>query len=136
MTPDDTQGSATARVEPVRHVAQAVRSMPPHAHSPVDLVTAPISGRWKTLILWQLYRTDGTVRFSDLLRAMPGLTPRMLARQLRELEGDGLVYREVWPVVPPRVDYGLTERGESLRPVLDAMCRWGKANGWTGVGFD
>lgn len=82
-----------------------------------------IGGRWKVLIVWQLFR--GARRFSELLRALDGITQKMLTQQLRELERHGVVHRTVYPQVPPKVEYSLTPLGESLRPVVDAMCAWG-----------
>lgn len=90
---------------------------------PVEITLDVISGRWKTVILYHLF--DGTKRFSELRRAMSGVTQKMLTQQLRELEADGVVHRMVYPQVPPRVEYSLTPLGVSLRPVVDAMCRWG-----------
>jgi DNA-binding HxlR family transcriptional regulator len=75
------------------------------------------------LIVWQLFQ--GTRRFSQLRRDIAGITQKMLTRQLRELEADGLVNRTVYREVPPRVEYSLTRRGSSLKPVIDAMCQWG-----------
>lgn len=92
-------------------------------HCPVETTLALIGGKYKALILWSLL--GETMRFSGLRRAVPAATPKMLTLQLRELEGDGLVHREVYPVVPPRVEYSLTEFGRSLRPVLEAMYAWG-----------
>ena len=83
-----------------------------------------IGGRWKVLILWHLF--PGRQRFSGLRRLMGGVTQKMLTQQLRELEADGVVSRKVYAEVPPRVEYTLTERGMSLRPVVDSMCKWGK----------
>ncbi len=70
--------------------------------------------------------TDGVQRFAELRRKTRGISDRILTRQLRELESDGIVQRDVFAEVPPRVEYSLTEYGESLRPVTDAMCQWGK----------
>lgn len=83
-----------------------------------------IGGKWKGIILWHLCHK--TLRFSQLRRRLDGITQKMLTQQLRELERDGLVHREVYPEVPPRVEYSLTERGLSLQPVLGEMCTWGK----------
>lgn len=94
-----------------------VRSCP--AQGALDV----IGGRWKILILWHLFR--GTQRFSELRRGMAGITPKMLTQQLREMEADGIVQRTVYPQVPPKVEYSLTPRGQSLKPILDAMCKWG-----------
>lgn len=92
-------------------------------HCPVDATITLIGGKYKSLILWNL--THKTLRFSELRREVPAATPKMLTQQLRELEADGLVAREVFPVVPPKVEYSLTELGKSIRPVLEAMYGWG-----------
>ena len=84
-----------------------------------------IGGKWKVVILFHLTR-DGTHRFADLRRKIPGVSERMLTQQLRELEEDGIVQRKVYPVVPPRVEYSLTEYGLTLRPITSLMCEWGK----------
>jgi len=83
-----------------------------------------IGGKWKPLVMYQL--KDGTLRFSQILsRVQPKITQRMLTKELRELEKDGLVIREVYPQVPPKVEYSLTEKGQSLMPILDQLCEWG-----------
>ena len=92
-------------------------------HCPVEATLALVGGKYKALILWKLMA--GALRFSELRRAVPGATPKMLTQQLRELETDGLVHREVYPVIPPRVEYSLTPFGLSIRPVLDSMYTWG-----------
>lgn len=92
-------------------------------HCPVEATLGMIGGKYKTLILWKLI--SGPMRFSELRRAVPAATPKMLTQQLRELEGDGLVHREIFPVIPPRVEYSLTEFGQSIRPVLESMYDWG-----------
>lgn len=92
---------------------------------PVAATLAVIGGKWKAVILYHL-TCDGTHRFAELRRRIPGVSERMLAQQLRELEGDGIVHREVYPEVPPKVEYSLTEYGKTLRPVTEAMCGWGK----------
>ncbi len=93
-------------------------------HCPVEATLGMIGGKYKTLILWKLI-SSGPMRFSELRRAVPAATPKMLTQQLRELEGDGLVHREIFPVIPPRVEYSLTEFGRSIRPVLESMYEWG-----------
>ncbi|RGR82324.1 winged helix-turn-helix transcriptional regulator [Heyndrickxia coagulans] len=90
-----------------------------------ELTLAVIGGKWKMLILWHLGK-EGTKRFSELKALMPGITQRMLVNQLRELEEDLIVHREVYPVVPPKVEYSLTEYGKSLMPILESMYQWGK----------
>ena len=85
-------------------------------HCPVEATLGLIGGKYKALILWRL--TDGTLRFSELQRIVTAATPKTLTTQLRELERDGLVARRVYAVVPPKVEYSLTERGRSIRPVL------------------
>jgi DNA-binding HxlR family transcriptional regulator len=92
-------------------------------HCPAEVTLGVIGGRWKVLILYELFQ--GVRRFSELLRAVSGITQKMLTQQLREMERDGIVQRTVYPQVPPKVEYRLTPRGESLKPVVNAMCRWG-----------
>ncbi|MDX1939595.1 MAG: helix-turn-helix domain-containing protein [Saprospiraceae bacterium] len=91
--------------------------------SPVNYTIRVIGGKWKPLIIWAIL--NGTNRFGALQRALPNITKKMLTSQLRELEADGILHREVFPVVPPRVDYSLTEKGMTLRPLLEMMCHWG-----------
>nr|RNJ68974.1 MAG: transcriptional regulator [Leptolyngbya sp. IPPAS B-1204] len=82
-----------------------------------------IGGRWKVLILRELFQ--GVRRFNELHRSLHGITQKMLTQQLRELEEDGIIHREVYLQVPPKVEYSLTETGETLKPILDAMHEWG-----------
>ena len=90
---------------------------------PVTATVEVIGGRWKPTILFHL--KDQPRRFNELRRLVPEATPKMLTQQLRELEGDGLIARKVYAVVPPKVEYSLTLRGESLFPILQAMYAWG-----------
>lgn len=92
-------------------------------HCPVEAAIDVIGGKWKPLILWAL--RDGTLRFSNLEDALPDITQKMLTKQLRELEQDGLIARKVYAQVPPKVEYSLTPSGESLMPTLDMLCEWG-----------
>ncbi|KYG99027.1 helix-turn-helix domain-containing protein [Bradyrhizobium sp. DOA1] len=85
-----------------------------------------IDGKWKGVILYHLQ--NGTQRFGELRRRMPGITQRMLTKQLRALEEDKLVVRKVYAEVPPRVEYCLSELGESLRPVIDILKAWGESH--------
>ncbi|MBO0588115.1 winged helix-turn-helix transcriptional regulator [Sporosarcina sp. E16_8] len=90
-----------------------------------ELTLAIIGGKWKMLVLWHLGK-EGTKRFGELKTLIPGITQRMLVNQLRELEDHLIVHREVYPVVPPKVEYSLTEHGRSLMPILETMYEWGK----------
>ena len=90
---------------------------------PVEATLDLIGGKYKALILWHL--SDGQLRFSELRKVISTATPKMLTQQLRELESQALIHREVFPVVPPKVDYSLTELGRSLLPILVAMRDWG-----------
>ena len=90
---------------------------------PVEATLELIGGKYKALILWHL--SEGKLRFSQLRDQIKGVTPKMLTQQLRELEAKMLIDRQVFPVVPPRVEYSLTELGKSLMPLLVAMRDWG-----------
>ncbi|WP_252312440.1 helix-turn-helix domain-containing protein [Sinobaca sp. H24] len=90
-----------------------------------ELTLSIIGGKWKMLIIWHLGK-EGTKRFGELKAMIPGITQRMLVTQLRELEEDQIVHREVYPVVPPKVEYSLTSHGETLIPILDVMYDWGR----------
>lgn len=90
----------------------------------VEVTLGVIGGKWKGLILWHLRLK--TLRFSQLQRRLQSVTQKMLTQQLRELEADGLVHRQVYAEVPPRVEYSLTERGRTVVPFLELMCRWGE----------
>ncbi len=90
---------------------------------PVDATIRLIGGKYKSLILWHLI--DGTLRHGEIQKLIPQATPKMLTQQLRELESDNLLKRTVHPVVPPKVEYSLTDFGLSLRPILNAMYHWG-----------
>ena len=90
---------------------------------PVETTLLLIGNKWKVLILRDLM--DGTKRFGELKRSIGSVSQKVLTQQLRAMESDGLVHREVYAEVPPRVEYSLTELGESLKPILDAMLNWG-----------
>ncbi len=90
---------------------------------PVDATLDMIGGKYKSLILWHLM--DVTLRFGELRKLITQATPKMLTQQLRELEEDGLVIRTVYPVVPPKVEYELSDLGKSIKPILTAMYNWG-----------
>lgn len=90
----------------------------------VEVTLDLIDGKWKGVILYHLL--GGTQRFGELKRRMPGITQRMLTKQLRSLEDNGLILRKVYPEVPPKVEYSLSETGQRLKPVIDALRAWGE----------
>ena len=94
-------------------------------HCPVETTLDLIGGKYKALILWHL--SNGKLRFSELKKVVKNATPKMLTQQLRELEAQALIHREVFPVIPPKVEYSLTELGRSLMPILMAMRDWGSS---------
>lgn len=94
---------------------------------PVETSLELLSGKWKPRILWKLHQ-KGVLRFGEFRRELPDITAKMLTQQLRNLEKDGLVNRKVYPQVPPKVEYSLSEFGETLKPVLDTIATWGTAN--------
>ena len=91
---------------------------------PVEATLDVIGGKWKALILFHL--RDGVLRFGALRRQVPGVSERMLTQQLRELEAHGVVRRQVYPEVPPRVEYSLTQKGIDLLPIIDCMRQYGR----------
>jgi DNA-binding HxlR family transcriptional regulator len=93
-------------------------------HCPVEAAVDVFGGKWKALILWWLQ--ERTWRFAELRRQIPGITEKMLTQQLRELEADGIVHRRIYPIVPPKVEYSLTEYGQSLKRALRQICEWGR----------
>jgi DNA-binding HxlR family transcriptional regulator len=94
-------------------------------HCPVEATLELIGGKYKALILWRL--AEGKLRFSQLRDQIKGVTPKTLTQQLRELESQALIHREVFPIVPPKVEYSLTDLGKSLMPLLVAMRDWGSS---------
>lgn len=92
----------------------------------VELALQIIGGKWKPLILYHLSR-NGTSRFGELRKTMPNITQKMLTQQLRELEEDGLVHRVVYPQVPPKVEYSLSDFGMSVLPILERLSEWGRS---------
>jgi DNA-binding HxlR family transcriptional regulator len=103
---------------------------------PAERTLKMVSGRWKLIVLNQLFQ--GTLRFSDLRRRINdggtggralAVTPKMLTQELRQMEADGLIHREVFAQVPPKVEYSLTPLGRSLRPVVLALADWGRQHG-------
>ena len=90
---------------------------------PVEATLELSGGKYKALILWHL--SEKKLRFSELRKVITRATPKMLTQQLRELEASALIHREVFPVIPPKLEYSLTETGRSLMPILVAMRDWG-----------
>lgn len=90
----------------------------------VEAAIGILDGKWKSIILWHLL-TEHTLRFSEIRKRIPNVTQRMLTNQLRELEEDGIIHRQVYPQVPPKVEYSLTPLGLSLREILMALKAWG-----------
>ncbi|MFF5128774.1 winged helix-turn-helix transcriptional regulator [Streptomyces syringium] len=90
----------------------------------IDAAMDVVAGKWKSLILWELHE-HGTRRFAELRRGLPGVSEKMLIQHLREMEADGLVHREVYREVPPKVEYSLTEHGVSLNAALASLGEWG-----------
>lgn len=97
-----------------------------HLTCPAEATADLIGGRWRTVLLWFLFQ--GVKRFSELQRALPGITQKVLTHQLRDMEKKGLVTRTVYAEVPPRVEYHITPLGLSLKPVVEAMHQWGAAH--------
>jgi DNA-binding HxlR family transcriptional regulator len=93
---------------------------------PVTFTLGKIGGRWKPILIYNLLQ--GKMRYSELKKAIPNITEKMLIQHLRELEADGLVVRKSLPVVPPFVEYSLTKQGRELGPVLEAMVNWATKN--------
>ncbi|MBF6210161.1 helix-turn-helix transcriptional regulator [Nocardia puris] len=91
----------------------------------IDAAMDVIGGKWKALILWEL-EAHGVRRFGELRRGLPGVSEKMLIQHLRELEEDGIVAREIFPEVPPRVEYRLTESGAALNAALEPLGLWGR----------
>lgn len=94
-----------------------------HQGCPVEATLEVIGGKWKGIILYHLL--EKTIRFNELRRLMPEVTQRMLTAQLRELEADKVIVRKVYPEVPPKVEYSLSEYGKTLKPIIHALQVWG-----------
>lgn len=93
----------------------------------IEITIKMIGGKCKPLILYYLI-DEGTKRYGEILSYITQVSQKTLTNQLRELEGDGLIKREVYPVIPPKVEYSITEKGRSLFPILKMMCAWGEKN--------
>jgi DNA-binding HxlR family transcriptional regulator len=90
-----------------------------------ELTLSVFSGKWKVVILWHL-GVEGSHRFSDLQKLFPKISHKILSNQLRELMEDGIIHREVFPEIPPRVEYSMTELGMTLLPIIEMMYEWGQ----------
>ena len=97
---------------------------PKDYNCPLDATISKIGGKYKAVILYHLKHS--TLRYSQIRKLIPSITDKMLAQQLRELESDNLIVRKVYPVVPPRTEYSMSDLGQTLAPILDAMCEWGR----------
>jgi Predicted transcriptional regulators len=100
-----------------------MKCCPSNYNCPVEATLDLIGGKYKAIILWHL--VDATLRYNEIDKLIPRATSKMITQQLRELEADGLIIRTVYPVVPPKVEYSLSDFGKSIIPVLDSMCNWG-----------
>jgi DNA-binding HxlR family transcriptional regulator len=98
-----------------------------NSRCPVRNVLSRIGNKWSMLIFFTL-NGNGTMRFNELQRKIPDISQKMLTTTLRTLEADGLIYRKVYPEVPPKVEYSLTERGKSLIPIINNLLLWAKKN--------
>lgn len=91
---------------------------------PVEAAMDVIGGKYKALIVYELI--EGTRRYNEIAKAVPQATPRMLSKQLKELEEDGVINRFLYPVVPPKTEYSLTDLGKTLVPIVQSLCSWGE----------
>ncbi len=94
---------------------------------PIVYTLAIVGGKWKWLIIYALAE-QGVLRYSQLKKSIPNITHKMLAQELKELEAEQLVFRNEYPQIPPKVEYSLTAKGETLIPILDRMAEWGRSN--------
>ena len=99
----------------------------PRMNCAIDATMSVIEGRWKTVILCKLYN-NGPMRFNQLMKSIDGISPRILTKQLKELESDGIINRISYQEIPPRVEYSITDKGMSLGPIMLAMAEWGLNN--------
>src|ERR1700757_1936007 len=116
----------TSTHEKVRYAPNGKRHTPISAAQDVEAALKNLEGRWKLTILFHLFGGK-SIRFSDLERAIPAISQKMLIQQLRQMERDGIIQRVVHHQVPPKVEYGLTEWGQELCPALDALLTWAEA---------
>lgn len=93
-------------------------------HCPIEAAMDIVGGKYKAIILYHLM--DSTLRYNEIQKEIPQATPKMLSQQLKELEADGIINRVLYPVVPPKTEYSLTELGKTLVPIIKALCDWGE----------
>lgn len=93
---------------------------------PIDFTMNLIGSKWSMWILWILHNNDGTLRFGEIKKSIPGITEKMLIQQLKKFERYGIVNRKVYSQIPPKVEYSLTEAGESLKPIMLGIRQWGQ----------
>lgn len=124
-----SEGSETIKTSETSETAEASKANETIETSETSILDCPfasvakiVQGKWSMVIIWLL--TDSTLRFSELKRAIPHITDANLTKELRALERYGIVHREVYPVVPPKVEYSLTNAGRAFRPVLEALEQW------------
>lgn len=91
---------------------------------PVEAAMDVIGGKYKAQIVYELIK--GTKRYNEIQKALPQATPRMLSKQLKELEADGVIIRKLYPVVPPKTEYSLSDLGQTLVPIVESLCKWGE----------
>lgn len=101
------------------------KSLSPSDICPMDLGINILSGKWKLRILWNIYNKK-IIRFNELQKVLGNITTKTLTEQLRELEDKKIIKRTVYPEIPPKVEYSLTETGKTIKPVLKSLCEWGK----------
>lgn len=97
------------------------------ADCPITVTVDIIGGKWKPIIIWLLLK-EKTLRFGEITNRIPGMALKVLSRSLKELEADGILIRTAYPEVPPRVEYSLSPKGESLRQIIDLLSVWSKEN--------
>ncbi len=103
----------------------SVRNPQMKVQCPMEYTLSIMGGKWKLVILWQL-TNSGVRRYGEIKKSVSGITHKMLSQQLKELESDGLIHRQEYHQIPPKVEYSLTDKGTSLIPVLRTMCDWGR----------
>ena len=109
----------------------AEKAMAPRMNCAVDATMSVIEGRWKTVILCKLHNL-GPLRFNQLMKEIEGISPRILTKQLKEMEADGIICRTSYPEIPPRVEYSLTERGRGLWLILHRLAHWAAGDEYDG----